>query len=75
MCYYKSEFPLPHVHNAFLIHFPSIVRENLILISYYGLDDLVDIGLESDLIPVWWNRDQGGAEADGKIVRVHHVLI
>ena len=39
------------------------------------LDKLVDQILELDLVSLLRNRDQGWAEADGQVVRVHHVLV
>lgn len=40
-----------------------------------GLDDLVDVGLAGHLVLTVWSRHERGAEANGQIVRVHHVLI
>ena len=40
-----------------------------------GLDDLVDRGLVGHLVTVGRDGQQGGAEADGQVVGVHHVLI
>jgi hypothetical protein len=39
------------------------------------LDKLVDQVLELDLIPLLGDRHQGRAEADGKVVGIHHVLV
>ena len=41
----------------------------------YGLDDLVDGGLVGHLVAVRRDGQQGGAEADGQVVGVHHVLV
>jgi len=38
-------------------------------------DKLVDKILVLNLVAIVWNGYQGGAETDGKIIRVHHVLI
>ena len=40
-----------------------------------GLDDLVDRGLVGHLVTVRWDGQQGGAETNGQVVGVHHVLI
>ena len=38
-------------------------------------DELINQVLELDLISLLGDGNEGGAETDGKIVRIHHVLI
>lgn len=40
-----------------------------------GFDELVDVGLAGDLVVAFWDRHQRGAEADGQVVGVHHVVL
>lgn len=40
-----------------------------------GLDDLVDVGLAGDLVLAVRCGHESRTEADGQVVRVHHVLI
>lgn len=40
-----------------------------------GFNKLVDVGLAGDLVVALWDRHQGGAEADGQVVGVHHVVL
>ena len=39
------------------------------------LDEFIDHILVDDLVPVWWDGDQGWTKTDRQIVRIHHVLI
>ena len=50
-------------------------REDVLVEDDEVLDQLVDEVLVDDLIPVRRDRHQGGAEADGQVVWIHHVLI
>lgn len=38
-------------------------------------NEFIDVGLAGDLVVTFWDRHQGGAKADGKVVRVHHVVL
>lgn len=38
-------------------------------------NELVDVGLARDLVVALGDRHQGGAETDGQVVGVHHVLL
>lgn len=40
-----------------------------------GFNELVDVGLAGDLVVALWDGHQGGAEADGQVVGVHHVVL
>lgn len=40
-----------------------------------SFNELVDVGLARDLVMALWDRHQGGAETDGQVVGVHHVLL
>lgn len=40
-----------------------------------GFDDLIDMGLAGDLVLGFWSGHEGGAKADGQIIRVHHIFI
>lgn len=40
-----------------------------------GFNELVDMGLAGDLVMALGDRHQGGAEADGQVVGVHHVIL
>lgn len=40
-----------------------------------SFNELVDVGLARDLVMAFWDRHQGGAETDGQVVGVHHVLL
>ena len=39
------------------------------------LDELVDEILVDDLVPVSGDGHEGRSEADGQVVRIHHVLV
>ena len=39
------------------------------------LDEFVDQILKLNLIPLFRDRHEGGSEADGQVVWVHHVLV
>lgn len=38
-------------------------------------NELIDVGLARDLVMAFWDRHQGGAETDGQVVGVHHILL
>lgn len=40
-----------------------------------SLDDLIDVSLAGDLVLALRGGHERGAEADGQVVRIHHVLI
>lgn len=40
-----------------------------------SFDELVDVSLAGDLVVALGDGHQGGAEADGQVVWVHHVFI
>lgn len=40
--------------------------------SFY---ELIDVGLARDLVMAFWDRHQRGAETDGQVVGVHHILL
>ena len=75
--HFKSLWPyVPAVfQDALFIGLPSIIGEDLLLVNDDGLDDLVDGGLVGHLVAVGRDGQQGGAEADGQVVGVHHVLV
>ena len=50
-------------------------RKNVFLVDDDSPDDLVDVWLELDLISISWNRQKSWTEADGQVVRVHHILV
>jgi len=49
--------------------------EYLILVGDDGANDLDDVRLVLDLVAIRRNRQQRRTEADGEIVRIHHVLV
>lgn len=51
------------------------VGEDGLVVDDDGLDDLVDVGLAGDLVQKVGRGHEGGPEADGQVVRVHHVLV
>lgn len=51
------------------------VGKNGLMMDDYGLDDLIDVSLAGDLVLAVWCGHECGAEADGQVVRVHHVLV
>lgn len=53
----------------------SIIRKYVFMENDEVLDELIDHVLVDDLVPVWRNGDKGWSKANGKIVRVHHILI
>ena len=53
----------------------SIIRKYVLMENDEVFDELIDHVLVDDLVPVRRNGDKGWSKADGKIVRVHHVLI
>ena len=62
--------------DVLLIHRPRAARrEDVLVEDDEVLDQLVDEVLVDDLVPVRGDRHQGRSEADGQIVRIHHVLI
>lgn len=40
-----------------------------------SFNELIDVGLARDLVMAFWDRHQGGAETDGQVVGVHHILL
>lgn len=50
-------------------------RENILVEYDEVLDKLVDKILVLNLVTEIWNGYQSRAKADGKIVRVHHILV
>ena len=51
------------------------VGEDGLVVDDDGLDDLVDVGLTGHLVQAVRRGHQCGAEADGQVVGVHHVLV
>ena len=48
---------------------------DVVLVEDDVLYRLVDVAVVLDLVKVGWDRHQGRPEADGEVVRVHHVLV
>lgn len=46
-----------------------------VMVDDDGLNELIDVGLAGDLVVALWDRHQGGAETDGQVVWVHHVVV
>lgn len=51
------------------------VGEDGLVVDDDGLDDLVDVRLARHLVLDVGRGHEGGAEADGQVIGVHHVLI
>lgn len=51
------------------------VRKDALMVDDDGFDDLVHVGLAGDLVLAVRRGHECGPEADGQVVRVHHVLI
>lgn len=51
------------------------VGEDVVVVQYDGFDDLVYMRLTSDLVERVRRGQEGGAEHDGQVPGVHHVLI
>lgn len=49
--------------------------EDAVMVDDDSFNELVDVGLARDLVMAFWDRHQGGAETDGQVVGVHHVLL
>lgn len=49
--------------------------ENGVMVNNDSFDKLIDMGLAGDLVVAFWDRHESGAETDGQIVGVHHVLL
>ena len=49
--------------------------EDELIVDDDGLDDLVDLGLARHGVLAVGDGHEGGAEADGQVVGVHHVLV
>lgn len=45
------------------------------MVNNDSFDKLIDMGLAGDLVVAFWDRHESGAETDGQIVGVHHVLL
>lgn len=64
--------------HALLIHRTlqlTLGREDGLMVDDYGLNDLINVGLTSYGVMIFWYGHQCGAEANGQVVGVHHVLI
>lgn len=59
----------------FVLSAPNVFWENLLAERDDILDKLVNLILILDLILVFRNGNQGRAEADSQVVRIHHVLV
>lgn len=40
-----------------------------------SFNELIDVGLARDLVMAFWDRHQCGAETDGQVVGVHHIVL
>lgn len=49
--------------------------ENAVMVDDDRFNELIDAGLARDLVIAFWDRHQRGAETDGQVVGVHHVLL
>jgi len=50
-------------------------REDLVMVSDDGSDELDHVWLMLDLVALTRHRHQRRTETDGQVVRIHHVLV
>lgn len=51
------------------------VWEDVVVVQDDRLDDLVHVGLTRHLVERLWRGQEGGAEHDGQVPSIHHVLV
>ena len=58
-----------------LVHGATVVREDLVLVNDDVLHQFVHVTLEDNLIQFFGHGHESRTEADGQVVRVHHVFV
>ena len=70
--------PVVASSHTFLVHGAIqlfSIWEDAFMMDDDGLHDFIHVCLARYLVLYFWNRHQRWAEANGQIVRVHHVLV